>query len=67
MALSKAFSVWEQVAVKFRFDAFNTFNHINSSNPSNTDIFSQGPITGSSTGPGVINPRYLELSLRVQF
>ncbi len=67
LSLTKAFSIWEQVAIKFRFDAFNAFNHINSSNPYNTDIFSQGPINGSSTTGGVINPRYLEFSLRAQF
>ena len=33
MAVTKAFSVWESVAVKFRMDAFNVFNHITAGNP----------------------------------
>jgi hypothetical protein len=63
LALTKAFTVYENVAVKFRFDAFNAFNHINTGNPNNTDIFSSGPINNE----GVAAPRYLEFSLRVQF
>jgi hypothetical protein len=81
MALSKAFTVWESVAVKFRADAFNVFNHINAGNPSNGDVFgSVGTTTGSPAGVisgeaggcgggvgGSCGPRQLELSLRVQF
>ena len=72
LALSKAFSIWEEVAVKFRFDAYNAFNHINAGNPYNNDIFGTqvngtqvgGPINGEAAGA---QPRYLEFSLRVQF
>ncbi len=70
MGLTKAFTIHESIVTKFRMDAFNAFNHIAAGNPSNTDIFSNGPITsGSGIGgmaPGSI-PRQLEFSLRVQF
>jgi hypothetical protein len=75
MGLTKAFAIRESVAVKFRFDAFNAFNHISSGNPSNTDIFSSGPIdqnsgNGGNGYGGMANgaqPRQLEFSVRVQF
>jgi hypothetical protein len=75
LALTKAFAIHESIAVKFRFDAFNAFNHISSGNPSNTDIFSSGPIdqnsgNGGNGYGGMANgaqPRQLEFSLRVQF
>ena len=75
LALTKTFAIHENVAVKFRFDAFNGFNHISSGNPSNTDIFSSGPIdqnsgNGGNGYGGMANgaqPRQLEFSLRVQF
>jgi hypothetical protein len=67
MSLQKSFTIWEQVATIFRFDTFNTFNHINAGNPNTTNIFTTGPISSSAIGGGVINPRYLQFSLRVQF
>jgi hypothetical protein len=63
MALTKSFTIRESIAVKFRFDAFNAFNHINTGNPNNNDIFQSGPINSE----GVAQPRYLEFSARVQF
>jgi len=69
MALTKAFTVWESVAVKFRMDAFNAFNHITAGNP-NGNIESGGSIGGEGGGCGQGNdcgPRQLEFSLRVQF
>ncbi len=75
LAMSKTFSIHESIGIKFRFDAYNAFNHISSGNPSNTDIFSAGPIdqnsgNGGNGYGGMANgsqPRQLEFSLRVTF
>jgi len=68
--LAKSFAIWEQVAVKFRMDAFNVFNHINAGNPGG-NVESKGGIGGEapgcSSGAGTCGPRQLEFSLRVQF
>jgi hypothetical protein len=67
MAITKSFTIWEQVVAKFRMDAFNAFNHINAGNPGNTDVSSAtnfAPITGGAPG---YSPRQLEFSLHVQF
>jgi hypothetical protein len=70
LGITKAFTLHENVVTKFRMDAFNAFNHIAAGNPSNDDIFGNGPITSGSgingMAPGSI-PRQLEFSLRVQF
>jgi outer membrane receptor protein involved in Fe transport len=69
MALTKAFNVWENVAVKFRMDAFNAFNHITAGNPGG-NIESIGSIGGEGGGCGQGNdcgPRQLEFSLHVAF
>ncbi len=79
MSLTKAFTVWEGVAVKFRMDAFNVFNHITAGNPGN-DVLggntanagdAAGSIGGQGQGcdqPGAsCGPRQLEFGLRVQF
>jgi hypothetical protein len=69
MGLTKAFTVWENVAVKFRMDAFNVFNHITAGNPGG-NIESIGSIGGEGGGCGSGNdcgPRQLEFSLHVQF
>jgi len=70
LGITKAFTIRENVVTKFRMDAFNAFNHIAAGNPSNDDIFGNGPITSGSgingMAPGSI-PRQLEFSLRVQF
>jgi outer membrane receptor protein involved in Fe transport len=69
LALTKAFNVWENVAVKFRMDAFNAFNHITAGNPGG-NIESGGSIGGEGGGCGQGNdcgPRQLEFSLHVQF
>ena len=63
LGLTKSFSVWEQVAVKFRMDAFNAFNHINPGNPGG-NVESPGSISGQGAGGA---PRQLEFALRVQF
>jgi hypothetical protein len=70
MAITKAFTIHEEIATKFRMDAFNVFNHINPGNPNNTDIFGTGPINSEAPGcvpSGDCGPRQLEFSLRVQF
>jgi hypothetical protein len=64
MAITKAFTIHENIAANFRADAFNVFNHINAGNPNNGDIFGTGPISGQAPGA---NTRYMEFSLRVQF
>jgi len=69
-ALTKSFTIWEQVAAKFRMDAFNVFNHINAGNPNNGDIFGTGPINSEAQGcvpNGNCGPRQLEFSLRLEF
>ena len=65
LAATKAFSIREKVALKFRADAFNAFNHISAGQPGN-DILSSdnGKISGQGAGA---NPRYIELSARIQF
>jgi hypothetical protein len=71
LAISKAVTIHENMAVKFRMDAFNAFNHINPGNPGG-NIESEGTITGIAPGcqAGVgsdCGPRQLEFSLRFQF
>jgi hypothetical protein len=69
LAISKIFTVWEDVAFKFRMDAFNAFNHMNPGNPGGS-IESDGTITSEANGcfpNGNCGPRQLEFSLRVQF
>ena len=63
MSISKAFTVHEGIAIKFRADAYNAFNHINAGNPS-SNVFSTGTIGGEAAG---LTPRQLEFSLRVEF
>jgi hypothetical protein len=63
LGVTKAFTIRGNIATKFRADFFNVFNHINPGNPG-SDIETEGDITGQ--GPGG-TPRYVELSLRVQF
>jgi Carboxypeptidase regulatory-like domain/TonB dependent receptor len=69
LALTKAFSIWENVAVKFRMDAFNAFNHITAGNPGG-NIENGNSIGGEGGGCGQGNdcgPRQLEFSLHLQF
>ncbi len=63
MAITKAFTIHENIVTKFRMDAFNAFNHINPGNPGG-NIESAGTISGQGAGG---TPRQLEFSLRVQF
>ncbi|MGA3011177.1 MAG: TonB-dependent receptor, partial [Terracidiphilus sp.] len=68
LGLSKAFTIRGEIITKFRFDAFNVFNHINPGNPSG-NIESAGVITSEANGcvGSTCGPRQLEFSLRVQF
>jgi hypothetical protein len=69
MAITKAFAIHENIAAKFRMDAFNAFNHITAGNPGG-DVETPGTINseGGGCGPGNdCGPRQLEFSLRVQF
>jgi hypothetical protein len=63
LAITKAFTIHEQWVAKFRMDAYNAFNHINSGNP-NGDIFGTGHITNGAPGQG---PRQLTFSARIEF
>jgi hypothetical protein len=63
LAITKAFTIHENIVTKFRMDAFNAFNHINPGNPGG-NIESDGNITSEATAG---SPRQLEFSLRVQF
>lgn len=63
LAITKGFTIWESVVVKFRMDAFNAFNHINPGNPGG-NIESAGTIGGEGAGGA---PRQLEFALRLQF
>jgi hypothetical protein len=70
LGLVKAFNIWESVALKFRMDTYNVFNHINPGNPGG-NIESTGTISSEAAGCGPggqgCGPRALEFSLRVQF
>jgi hypothetical protein len=63
LALSKTVAIHESMALKFRFDAYNAFNHISPGNPGG-NIESDGTITGGAPG---YSPRQLEFMLRLQF
>ena len=68
-AITKAFTIHENIAFKFRMDAFNVFNHITAGNPGG-NVESTGTIGGEGGGCGAGNdcgPRQLEFSMRVQF
>lgn len=62
MALFKTFDILEKAHLEFRAEAFNAFNHTNPSNP-NTSLSSSsyGKITGA------LDPRIMELALRLKF
>ena len=73
LGLTKSFTIHENIAAKFRMDAFNAFNHINPGNPGNTDVFgSTGTATGqqlnniSGQAPG-LGARQLEFSAGISF
>jgi hypothetical protein len=63
LSISKTVTIHENIATRFRMDAYNGFNHISPGNPGG-NIESDGTISGGA--PGYV-PRQLEFSLRVQF
>ena len=63
LAIAKTVTIHENIAVKFRMDAFNAFNHISPGNPGG-NIESDGTIGGGAAG---YSPRQLMFNLRVQF
>jgi len=63
LSISKTLTIHENIATKFRMDAYNGFNHISPGNPGG-NIESDGTIGGGAAG---YLPRQLEFSLRVQF
>ena len=67
LAITKSFTIWEEVVAKFRMDAFNAFNHIAAGNPGNTDVSSATNFAPIGAGAPGYAPRQLEFSLRVQF
>jgi outer membrane receptor protein involved in Fe transport len=69
MSVAKHIPIHESIDAQFRLDAFNVFNHINPGNPGSTAVDggaagTYSTITGESAGG---NPRYLAMTLRVQF
>jgi hypothetical protein len=62
MALFKTFDIMEKAHLEFRAEAFNAFNHTNPNNP-NTSLSNAnyGKITGA------LDPRLMELALRLKF
>jgi len=63
LSIAKTVTIHENIAAKFRMDAFNGFNHISPGNPGG-NIESDGTITGGAAG---YQPRQLEFSARIQF
>lgn len=66
LSVMKNFPIRESIALQFRTDAFNVFNHINWGTP-NGNIESGGQITNGAGKDGSANPRQLQFSARVQF
>jgi outer membrane receptor protein involved in Fe transport len=72
LAVQKTFPIKESISALFRMDAFNVFNHINSANPSSTNVEADGNITNGAGGNGVgpvgqASPRQLSFTARIQF
>jgi hypothetical protein len=62
--------------VQFRLETYNTFNHAEFNSVNNTATFATAATTGSAPPQldstfgrmnGTLNPRYLQLALRVNF
>jgi hypothetical protein len=64
--VQKNFPIKERVALQFRMDAFNAFNHINFGLPGG-NIEQSGSITAGPGVDGTANPRQLQFVVRVQF
>jgi outer membrane receptor protein involved in Fe transport len=66
ISVQKNFPIKERVALQFRMDAFNAFNHINFGLPGG-NIEQSGSITSGPGVDGTANPRQLQFVVRVQF
>jgi outer membrane receptor protein involved in Fe transport len=66
ISVQKNFPIKERVALQFRMDAFNAFNHINFGLPGG-NIEQSGSITAGPGVDGTANPRQLQFVVRVQF
>jgi hypothetical protein len=71
-SLAKRFKMTERVALAFRVDAFNLFNHTNFAMLTGNRILSNGTFGQLSTTPGLLGgnnggPRVLQLTGRITF
>ncbi len=68
VSLFKNFPIWETVALQFRVEGFNLFNHPNPSGPNtNTQSASFGYITSAQTGFTSTGARILQLAGKINF
>jgi Carboxypeptidase regulatory-like domain/TonB dependent receptor len=72
LAVQKHIPIKEGIAVEFRMDAFNVFNHINPNNPDGgnanfVNVLNAGTITNGNGGIGISSPRQLAFLFRVAF
>ena len=73
-ALFKNFPIKERVIVQFRLETYNTFNHAEFNGVNSTATFANAsssttPQTNATFGQlsSTLNPRYLQLALRINF
>ena len=64
-SLIKNFKIGERQTIRFTADFFNIWNHVNFSNPTFTDVESQGNFGQITTTKGT--PRLIQFSLRWAF
>lgn len=69
MALARNFHMGERVALQFRAEYFNIFNHTNFGDPGTTNGSSIGRITGTTpqNGANANDPRIAQFSLKLMF
>jgi Carboxypeptidase regulatory-like domain len=69
MSLARNFPFGERVALQFRAEYFNLFNHTNFGDPGTTNNSSFGRITGTTpqNGANANDPRIAQLSLKLNF
>ncbi|HTC55702.1 MAG TPA: TonB-dependent receptor [Candidatus Sulfotelmatobacter sp.] len=70
LSLNKHFPIYERLAIEFRAEAYNVFNHTNFDLPGNSGTIGTADITNPGQF-GVItttsDPRQMQLSLRIEF